>query len=564
MDRPRGLSSPSPPWRGGPAVPRGSPVPASPTPSLGSPAPGGGSSGGKAHPAGAGGGGGGGGSGSGGGCCEARPAWAWRPVLGGKVADRWRLRVGLLALLGVVLMLTTLFLGVDREGVGGWAPPPVSPHDSGLAEAVDETGGGSFRAAAAAAAAGRGCGGGRRPPPGEVDVAYFIQVSQSNLPLLPRLLRSLSHDGNVVAVHFDLKISDAVLSPVIESIRTDASLAAVRFMPREVVTYRGISMVLNVLSAMDFLLAADPGWCYFINLSAADYPLASQRTVRRLLATPGLADAGANFASVSSPQHWVDTVTEQRIGRLYVDTSLAFGGDNGTEVVSLQQPNPLYAAAEWTARKSEAWMLLHRDFVAYVVRSAAARRLLLAFALSIEASEHFFVTLLTNTARWRRSLISTHLRLVVWRHRGVKAVQHPYNVDDTEPDDASRYVFADTLSSSSALFARKFRVPDSALLDTLDRSVSGIAPPASAADAAGVASAAGRVRDGLARAMADSASRTAAWEERLAAAAAAGRLPDKEDRTPLDEARGGGGVAAPDGGGGGAPADLWATSTAPS
>ncbi|KAK1864664.1 hypothetical protein I4F81_007208 [Pyropia yezoensis] len=399
-------------------------------------------------------------------------------------------------------------------------------------------------------------------PRGEVDVAYFIQVSESNLPLLPRLLRALAHPANAYAVHFDRKIPDAELAPVVAAIRADDRLAAVRFMPREVVTYRGISMVLNVLSAMEFLLAAHPGWCYFVNLSAADYPLVAPDTVRRLLATPGVAGAGANFASVSSPQTWVNTVTEQRIGRLYVDTSLAFGGEeNGTAVVPMKIPNPLYAAAEWTARKSEAWMLLHRDFVEYTVRSAAARRLLLAFGLSIEASEHFFVTLLTNTARWRRSLVTNHLRLVVWSHRGVKAVQHPYYVDDTEPNDSSAYMFAGRLASSTALFARKFRVADSPLLDTLDRSVSGIAPAASAADAAGVAATTARVRDGLAAALASSADRVAAWEGRLAAAAAAGQLPAKEDRTPLDTPRGGGG--APVAGGDAPAADVLATAAPP-
>ncbi|GAB0497066.1 hypothetical protein MMPV_008389 [Pyropia vietnamensis] len=514
-------------------MPRGSPVAASSSsPIFGSPLPGGGS--GKSTQAGSGGsyapssgsnGGGGGGNGHG----DAGPLLTWRPLMtSSKASDRWRLRVGLLLVLGMVTMVTILLLGIQRGGRTAFSPGLPVKADQGSVSAV-----GTDAAARGASADGSStCSGGTS---GEVNIAYFIQVSESNLPLLLRLLRSLAHPANAYAVHFDRKIPDAVLAPVVAAIRADDRLSAVQFMPREVVTYRGISMVLNVLSAMEFLLATHPGWCYFINISAADYPLASQTTVRRLLATPGVVDAGANFASVSSPQKWVDTVTEQRIGRLFVDTSLAFG-QNGTAVVAMKVPNPLYAAAAWTARKSEAWMVLHRDFVTYTVRSAAARRLLLAFSLSIEASEHYFVTLLTNTARWRRTLITSHLRLVVWAHRGVKAVQHPYYVDEMEPDGTgSAYAFADQLMSSNALFARKFRVPDSPLLDTLDRSVSGIAPSRSAADAAGVVAATERVRDGLARAMAHSASQVAAWERRLATAAAAGRLPAKEDQTPLDE-----------------------------
>lgn len=531
----------------------------SPTPSLGSPLPGSGS-GTSASAGNVGGsvpaGGCSGSAGGGGGHGDAGPLLTWRPmVVSGKVADRWRLRVGLLLFLGVVIMATTLFLGVERGERTALPPGPHFEADQRRVSAFDK--GSAAREATADGSS--MCSGGTS---GEVNIAYFIQVSESNLPLLPRLLRSLAHPANAYAVHFDRKIPDAVLAPVIAAIRADDRLSAVRFMPREVVTYRGISMVLNVLSAMEFLLAAHPEWCYFINISASDYPLASQTTVRRLLATPGVVDAGANFASVSSPQKWVDTVTEQRVGRLYVDTSLAFG-KNGTAVVPMKVPNPLYAAAAWTARKSEAWMVLHRDFVTYTVRSAAARRLLLAFALSIEASEHYFVTLLTNTARWRRTLITTHLRMVVWVHRGVKAVQHPYYVDDTETDDASSYAFADPLTSSSALFARKFRVPDSPLLDTLDRSVSGIAPPRSAAEAAGVVAATERVRDGLAQAMTFSASQVAAWEGRLAVAAAAGRLPAKEDQTPLDALEGGSGVVNTPNEGGDVPAYPHATAAPP-
>ncbi|KAK1866309.1 hypothetical protein I4F81_008829 [Pyropia yezoensis] len=377
--------------------------------------------------------------------------------------------------------------------------------------------------------------------PGEVDVAYFVQVSESNLPLLPRLLRSIHHPANTYAVHFDKKIPAAAFTPVRDAILADPRMDNVLFMSREVVTYRGISTVLNVLSAMEYLLSADRRWTYFINISASDYPLVPPTAQRRLLAMPGVADAGANFASVSSRKAYVARVTNDRIGNLFVDSSLAFQG-NETLVLPMRQANPLYDTAAWTARKSEAWMVLHRDFVVYTVRSAAPQRLLLAFAQSISASEHYFVTLLTNAARWRRTLVPVHLRYIAWAHRGVKALQHPYYVDGLEPNSTA-YAFASELDASAAFFARKFRVPDSPLLDTLDRSHSGIQPPATAGEAAAVSAAAERVRTRLAAALATARRDVEAWEGRLAAAAAAGVAPDKEDRTPLDPEEGEGGGA---------------------
>jgi len=443
----------------------------------------------------------------------------------GKTVSRWSVSVAILLLFCVVAVASTLLLSrpdtQGRTGSGRRARLVSSLWGSGSSDS------------------------------GEVDVAYFIQVSATNLPLLPRLIKVLHHPRNVYAVHCDRKMDAAAIAPVEAAIRANAAYAKnVRFMKREVVTYRGISMVLNVLSAMETLLAASTSWAYFINISASDYPLVAPIEQRRLLASPGVADAQANFASVSVPPKWVAHVAAQRIGKIFVDTALAFEA-NDTRIITTRQPNPAFELASWTPHKSEAWMVLHRSYVEHVVRSPAARRLLVAFGMSIEASEHFFVTLLANTARFRRSLVANPLRLVVWYHRGVKARQHPFWLDDREANASATvdgstdgYVFADRLSSTPAWFARKFRVPDSPLLDALDRTHSGIQLPADVGEADAVAAASARVRDAFAAALAKSRASAAAWEARRAAAAAAGVLPDKIDRTPLDpEVEGGGGEA---------------------
>eukprot|EP00168_Porphyra_purpurea_P010644 TRINITY_DN2650_c0_g1_i13.p1 TRINITY_DN2650_c0_g1~~TRINITY_DN2650_c0_g1_i13.p1 ORF type:complete len:363 (-),score=80.23 TRINITY_DN2650_c0_g1_i13:626-1714(-) len=168
----------------------------------------------------------------------------------------------------------------------------------------------------------------REPNPPEADLAYFVQVSASNVALLPRLMAAIYHPDNAYAVHFDVKIGAAVVADTVDKVgsalaafaaegapsgrrqrdgtkaqRTQVALPEnVLFMDRTPVTYRGITTVLNTLEGMSTLLnytrpvadgssrtAADaerPPWTYFINLSASDYPLLSTTATRRLLGRP--------------------------------------------------------------------------------------------------------------------------------------------------------------------------------------------------------------------------------------------------------------------------------------
>ncbi len=121
--------------------------------------------------------------------------------------------------------------------------------------------------------------------------AFFLQVSNSSLKHLPRLLRRIWHPENLYAVHFDVLIEPSSAKHALLEANLSSAVGAVPtnilMMPREVVNYRGVSMLLNIMSAMQFLLDADPSWRYFINLSASDYPLISPDLLRELLGHQG-------------------------------------------------------------------------------------------------------------------------------------------------------------------------------------------------------------------------------------------------------------------------------------
>lgn len=224
-------------------------------------------------------------------------------------------------------------------------------------------------------------------PTPEVNLAYFVQVSPSNVELLPRLLAATYHVDNVYAVHFDLKIDVDVMATTIEKVAialTEAEETAgeegaphtrqqkegphlrsrrraalphnVLIMDRTPVTYRGITTVLNTLDGMSALLAyahpsssstaaseniADTGkltraadddgrppWTYFINISGSDYPLLSPTAMRRLLGRPDVAARGANFLTLHPREGW-ELATRNRYRRLVVDTGVGVLGQGG-------------------------------------------------------------------------------------------------------------------------------------------------------------------------------------------------------------------------------------------
>ncbi|KAK1862055.1 hypothetical protein I4F81_004631 [Pyropia yezoensis] len=313
------------------------------------------------------------------------------------------LAVSFTVLIGRVLWVSTPQL-VTAVGTSQWAVTGVRADGSPLSRISLP-----FPSSRAAAAASRPCSGRRATAPAEeaplspltqrrltqhsaeptpeVDLAYFVQVSPSNVALLPRLMAATYHVDNVYAVHFDLKIDADVMATTIEKVaialaeaedtagedetpnpmqrkegphpRSRRGVALphnVLIMDRTPVTYRGITTVLNTLDGMSAVLAythpssssttggdsiatmgklmraaddnARPPWTYFINLSGSDYPLLSPTAMRRLLARPNVAARGANFLTLHPRDGW-ELATRNRYRRLVVDTGVGVLGQGG-------------------------------------------------------------------------------------------------------------------------------------------------------------------------------------------------------------------------------------------
>lgn len=230
--------------------------------------------------------------------------------------------------------------------------------------------------------------------------------------------------------------------------------------PSQLITYNGVSMILNTLAAMEFLLDL-PDWHFFINLSGSDYPIIHPSVPRTLLAEA--IPYQPVFLSVGDPSRW-QSVFKGRAWQVSLDGMLTNRSD-ATQLHDLDVVNPLLAKLDFVPAYSEAWMIASRPFVKYCTRSTEARRLLLTFANMHGSDEFFFATLAYNSPVFNRSLVHQLFRKVVWRFEGALAGQHPFYLDER---DNGKWKFLDLLREAPQFHARKFKEPNSPIMDEID------------------------------------------------------------------------------------------------
>lgn len=128
-------------------------------------------------------------------------------------------------------------------------------------------------------------------PPGDKDAsdslnstiprfAYFVYGSKGDLNKLWRTVQAVYHPRNHYLVHLDRESpaeERLELESRVEKDPVMAKVGNVRMITNaNMVTYRGPTMVSNVLHACAIFLRSNKDWDWFINLSASDYPLVTQ------------------------------------------------------------------------------------------------------------------------------------------------------------------------------------------------------------------------------------------------------------------------------------------------
>ncbi|KAI0562042.1 Glycosyltransferase 14 [Gracilaria domingensis] len=310
-----------------------------------------------------------------------------------------------------------------------------------------------------------------------VQIAYFVQVGNDSVALLERLFARIHSPRNVYIVHIDAKVDPELRNGFAQLVKSsDRYKENVHLMESEMVTYKAVTMVLNTIAAMTLALEKHKSWDYFINLSGADYPLVSVEKQARLLARTNLPIGRLNFVTFFPKKEWGPY--SFRIRNLYWDPGIARNGSRKAHLfyVKGHKENPLEPHRSFVFTKAEAWVVLSRPFVKFLIRSSFAKRMLVYHMHVLSVPEHYFMNVLYNHPIWRQTIVQDAFRKVVWYHRGRRSGQHPYVLDKGNSNS-----FWDDLYSTRSLFARKFSVPNSSLMDRIDTELSGISMNASQA-----------------------------------------------------------------------------------
>lgn len=306
----------------------------------------------------------------------------------------------------------------------------------------------------------------------DASIAFFMQISEANLLLLPRLLVVMWHPGNVYVLHLDTKIPEAKVESVTSAIRANPKFTNVHFLPQEPITYKGVSMLLNTLSAMEYLLKEHPHWDYFVNLSGSDYPLVNVGSMRSILGQENVLGKNISFVQLATDKSFWQKMKQSRFDFMFYDTSLGLKKEMNHELIHTWVPHPIINDVSVEFVQAEAWIVAHRTFAEYAARSSFSRRLLLLLSTMQDPEEHFFGMLAWNTPQFNRTLAHHAFRGIYWEFNGTMSGQHPYYVDKQQEDGTFPF-YQSKILNSRCFFARKFKDPTSALLDTIDRSMSG-------------------------------------------------------------------------------------------
>lgn len=301
-------------------------------------------------------------------------------------------------------------------------------------------------------------------------IAFAIQASGDTVHLLPRLLSRIHHSRNVYVIHIDAKVSPSQRNDFRRWLYTNPAYTAnVHILPAEMLTYKGISTVLNSIALMTLAFDSHPDWDYYINLSASDYPLISPHDMASLLARPQAPSGMLNFVWFFPRKEWHPY--SFRVRQMFWDPA-ASGyqhANNRLHYLSRQKYNPMEKYRAFVFTKAEAWVILSRPFIQFLIRSSFAKRMLLNHVHVLSVSEHLITDILFNHPVWRATVVPDSFRQVVWYYRGKRSGQHPYTLDKGPTPDA----FWNDIANTVSIFVRKFSKPDSPLLQRIDREING-------------------------------------------------------------------------------------------
>uniref|UniRef100_A0A8C5FDB2 Xylosyltransferase 1 n=1 Tax=Gadus morhua TaxID=8049 RepID=A0A8C5FDB2_GADMO len=305
---------------------------------------------------------------------------------------------------------------------------------------------------------------GQAAPAVPARVAFVLVVHGRASRQFQRLFKAIYHTSHYYYIHVDLR-SNYLHREVIALAEQYPNVLVTPW--RMSTIWGGASLLTMYLRTMsDLLKMADWSWDFFINLSAADYPIRANDQLVAFLSKY----RNMNFIK-SHGRDNARFIRKQGLDRLFYecDTHMWRLGDR-----KIPEGIGVDGGSDW--------FLLNRQFVDYVVNSqddlvTSMKRF---YSYTLLPAESFFHTVLENSVHCE-SMVDNNLRLTNWNRKLGCKCQYKHIVDwcgcspnDFKPSDLPRFQQA----SRPTFFARKFEASVSQeVVGQLDSFLFGAYPP---------------------------------------------------------------------------------------
>ncbi|KAK6145888.1 hypothetical protein DH2020_019757 [Rehmannia glutinosa] len=316
--------------------------------------------------------------------------------------------------------------------------------------------------------------GAQLPPPRPPSLAYLISGSANDSGRVIRLLHAIYHPKNQYLLHLDRSASQTdrdALAVTVQSVPLFRAAQNVHVIGKaDYVFSSGPSSLSTTLHGASVLLRLSSNWDWFINLSAADYPLVTQddefsydiyRDVYLRLC--GL-QRGGRVESVYTGSLLLQvnvllllgvvSSASRKLKPIIVDQAL-FLADN-REMFFATQKRPLPDAYRLFTGSSTA--ILSRKFMEFCILGTdnLPRTLLMYLSNTPASASVYFPTVLCNSHQFNRTTINHSLRYASLDSRQKPCLLNSSNFDE--------------LIESGAAFASPFSTNDP-ILDLIDREI---------------------------------------------------------------------------------------------
>ncbi|RXN01983.1 Xylosyltransferase 1 [Acipenser ruthenus] len=279
-------------------------------------------------------------------------------------------------------------------------------------------------------------------PPNPVRIAFVMVVHGRASRQLQRLFKAIYHADHYYYIHVDQR-SNYLHRQVVAMA---SQYPNVRVTPwRKSTIWGGASLLTMYLQSMkDLLDMSDWSWDFFINLSAADYPIRTNDQLVTFLSKY----RDMNFLK-SHGRDNARFIRKQGLDRLFFecDTHMWRLGDR-------KIPEGI------TVDGGSDWFLLNRKFVNYVINSQddLVTNMKRFYFYTLLPAESFFHTVLENSPHCE-SMVDNNLRITNWNRKLGCKCQYKHIVDwcgcspnDFKPADFHRF----QQTARPTFFARKF------------------------------------------------------------------------------------------------------------